>query len=100
MSLSVKFEQFDIDYANAQLLTNEMRLRADDEPTQERVDAATAAREAQAAICRKFRNWCAQKRDGIARELGDPARKFSATERAEWQERHDEVVKRLAELEV
>jgi hypothetical protein len=57
-SYSERFKKFEIDYNNAQIYANGKRIKAADEPTQENLDVAKAAREVQAALCRAFRNWC------------------------------------------
>ena len=57
-SYSERFKKFEIDYDNAQISANGKRIKAADEPTQGNLDAAKAAREVQAALCRAFQNWC------------------------------------------
>ena len=98
MSQSVRFEQLEIEYATAKSNAQTMRNKAKHEPIQENLDAANAADEAKATKCREFRNYCAQRRDGLTQQLGDPASKFSAPEQASKQESLDEAIKRLSEL--
>jgi hypothetical protein len=95
-----KFDNFNIAIWNAHHNALKTRFEADNEPTQERLDAATTAEKAHAEKCREFRNWCSQKRDEIPRTLDNPPPEFSPAERAGWQELHEKIVKRLAELEV
>jgi len=93
-----RFDKFVVDLFNANHNTLKTRFEADNEPTPERLDAATAAREKEATICRQFRDWCTQMRDSIPRELDDTTKEFSETERAEGQRLHDDIVKRLPAL--
>jgi hypothetical protein len=85
------FDTYDRDYANAQIDARGKRIKADSEPTQENLDAATAADERRASICREFRKWCLSRRDDIHPD-GDLAP-------AEWQTLHDQIVARLQTLE-
>ena len=96
---NTKFEDFNRRHWDAQFKAGEMRSRADHSPTQENLDSAKVAVDAQAALCREFRNWCIQKRDGIARMLDDPTLEFSDTDRARWKELHSEIGTRLPALE-
>jgi len=97
--MRARFETLQSEYINAQSKARKQRSEANDDPTQEKLDAATVNEEAQAAVCRQFRNWCIQRQDEITRMLADPTQKFENTEPARWQKFHDDIVEELRKLE-
>ncbi len=92
-------ETFKIGHYNARSRAEEMRSKADDDPTRDTLEAAKAADDALAALCRKFRNWSLLMRHEISRILDDPTQEFAEGERDGWQALHKDIVAHLSSLE-
>jgi hypothetical protein len=92
-----KFENFETEYMNTKLKVQEMKGRVADGLLPEQ--GLREAVEMESECCRRFKRWCAQRRDAIPLMLADSTQELAPADRDAWQQFHDEVANRLRGLE-